>query len=182
MPDYKNGKIYKLWSPQGTDEEVYYGSTCNDLRFRKWDHKSKVNRCNSKILFEKYDDVRIELIEYYPCNNKAELNKKEGEYIRENKCLNKQIAGRTLKEYRDDNKEKYKEYRENNKEKLAEYKREYTLKNREKLIEKNKEYKENNKDQLIEKNKEYRENNKERINERERERRRKKKAEALIKE
>jgi hypothetical protein len=106
MPDYQKGKIYKLWSPQGTDEEVYYGSTCNDLRYRKYGHKNKTHNCSSKILFEKYDDVRIELIEDYPCNNRAELNKKEGEYIRENKCLNKAIAGRTMKEY-------LKVYREN---------------------------------------------------------------------
>jgi len=105
MPDYKNGKIYKLWSPQGTDEEVYYGSTCNDLRFRKYGHKRKDNKCQSKKLFEKYDDVRIELIESYPCNNKEELNKKEGEYIRNNKCLNRCIAGRTEQEYYQDNKE-----------------------------------------------------------------------------
>ena len=141
MLDYQKGKIYKLWSPQGTDEEVYYGSTCNDLRFRKSRHKSK-NDCRSKILFEKYDDVRIELVEDYPCNNKAELNKREGHYIRENKCLNKNISGRTMKEYYEDNKESIKEYykkwKENNKEKYKEYKlkdkdyyKEYYKKNKE---------------------------------------------------
>ena len=141
MPDYQKAKIYKLWSPQGNIEEVYYGSTCNDLRFRKSGHKSK-NDCRSNILFEKYDDVRIELVEDYPCNNKAELNKREGHYIRENKCLNKNISGRTMKEYYEDNKESIKEYykkwKENNKEKYKEYKlkdkdyyKEYYKKNKE---------------------------------------------------
>ena len=161
MPDYQKAKIYKLWSPQGSEEEVYIGSTCNDLRYRKHGHKQKGNSCNSKILFEKYDDLRIELVEDYPCNNKQELNKKEGEYIRENKCLNKQIAGRTLKEYCQDNKEKKNEYdkkwRENNKE----IQREYNKKNKEKK-------------------REYREKNKEKRNETQREWRRKKKEEALI--
>ena len=165
MPDYQKGKIYKLWSPQGTDEEVYYGSTCNDLRYRKRGHKTKNNKCNSNILFEKYDDVRIELVEDYPCNNKAELNKREGHYIRENKCLNKCIAGRTRKEYQ-------KEWNENNKEKI----REYNKNNKEKM----REYYENNKEKCKEHNREYQLKNREKINEKQREYCRKKKEEALI--
>jgi hypothetical protein len=157
MPDYQKGKIYKLWSPQGTEEEVYYGSTIEDLRKRKSKHKySKV--CKSNILFEKYDDVRIEVIEEYPCNSKAELNKKEGEYIRNNKCLNKRIEGRTKKEYQ-------KEYNEINKEKIAERKKKYNEINKEKIAETKKKYKEQNKEYLKEKNKEYREKNKEYLKE-----------------
>ena len=189
MPDYQKGKIYKLWSPQGTDEEVYYGSTCNDLRFRKYGHKYKKN-CSSKILFEKYDDVRIELVEEYSCNNRAELEKREGEYIRENNCLNKNISGRTPKEWREDNKEKILEYKKewykNNKKKLAEQQREYNKNNKQKITEYQKEWRENNREKIAEQQKEYmlkyRENNKEKINEKERERYRKKKEEALIKE
>tara|TARA_R110000787_G_scaffold258125_1_gene363307 strand:+ start:69 stop:620 length:552 start_codon:yes stop_codon:yes gene_type:complete len=151
MPDYQKGKIYKLWSPQGTNEEVYYGSTCDELRFRKNGHKQKSNYCSSKILFEKYDDVRIELVEDYPCNNKQELNKKEGEYIRENKCLNKYISGRTLKEYRQDNKEKIQEYHKNNKEKIQEYHKIWRENNTEVKKDYNKEYYENNKECLLNK-------------------------------
>ena len=115
MPDYQKGKIYKLWSPQGTEDEIYFGSTCDELRYRKNGHKNKRD-CKSKILFEKYDDVRIEIIEEYPCNNKEELNKKEGEYIRNNKCLNQVIPGRTKKEY---NKEYNEKNNEKNKEKVT---------------------------------------------------------------
>ena len=144
MPDYKNGKIYKLWSPQGTDEEVYYGSTCNDLRFRKRGHKNKDNICSSKILFEKYDDVRIELLEEYPCDNREQLNKKEGEYIRNNKSLNNNIPCRTPKEYYQDNKETLsklqKDYCENNKQKISVNKKQYYKNNKETILEKRKEY------------------------------------------
>ena len=38
---------------------------------RKASHKQKSNKCQSKILFEKYDDIRIELLEDYPCNSKT---------------------------------------------------------------------------------------------------------------
>lgn len=168
MPDYKNGKIYKMWSPQGTDEEVYYGSTCNDLRFRKSSHKN-TNVCSSKILFEKYDDVRIELVEEYSCNNKAELNKREGHYIRENNCLNKIIPDRTLKEYY-----------ENNKQKIAEKKREYYKNNKQKITEKKNEWRERNKEKILEQQRERYRKNREKINEYMKERYRKKKEEALI--
>ena len=68
--------------------------------------------------------------------NKEQLNKREGEIIREIGTVNKYIAGRTLKEYYEDNKEKRKEYRETNKDKIKsfdekrkenrkEYKKEY---------------------------------------------------------
>jgi hypothetical protein len=117
MPDYQKGKIYKLWSPQGEENEIYIGSTCDELHKRKSSHKC-LKKCKSKILFEKYDDVRIELIEDYPCNSKGELLKKEGEYIRANKCLNIKIPCRTQKEY-------YKEWSEKNKQKIAEYQKEY---------------------------------------------------------
>ena len=108
MPDYQNGKIYKLWSPQGN--EIYIGSTINTLAKRFGQHKTNYNKCNSKYLFENYTDVRIELIEEYPCNNRMELNKRKGEHIRANDCLNKQIAGRTLQEWWKDNKDKIAEY------------------------------------------------------------------------
>jgi len=145
MPDYKNGKIYKVWSPEGDD--IYIGSTVQPLYKRFHTHKVNTS-CRSKILFEKYDDVRIELIECVPCDNKEQLTKKEGEYIRNNNCVNKQIAGRTMKEY-------CKEYRENNKDKISEYKKEWHENNKDKISEYKKEWHENNKEKI----KEYRSKN-----------------------
>jgi hypothetical protein len=172
MPDYQKAKIYKLWSPQATEDEIYIGSTCDKLYKRKNGHK-RHNDCRSKILFEKYDDVRIELIEEYPCNNRAELEKREGEYIRGNKCLNKQIPNRTIKEWREDNKESIKEYtkeyRENNKEKAQEYNKEWRENNKEKKAETDKNYYKNNKEKIKEKQKEYNNNNKEKIREKQKE-------------
>ena len=131
MPDYQKGKIYKLWSPQGN--EIYIGSTINTLANRLGHHKKPSNNCNSKYLFENYTDVRIELIEEYPCNNKMELNKREGEHIRAKDCLNKQIPGRTRQEYR-----------EANKEEILEKRKDYYKSNKEKIAEKDKKYYENN--------------------------------------
>jgi len=128
MPDYKNSKIYKLWSPEG--DEIYIGSTTQSLAQRKAKHKCHIGVCNSSILFEKYTDVRIELLEEYPCDNKEQLLKKEGEYIRNNNCVNKVVPGRT-------NKESSKNYYENNKEHVKEHHKEYRENNKEKIKERN---------------------------------------------
>ena len=111
MVNYQNGKIYKLWSPLG--DLVYIGSTTQKLCYRlgghKKDYKCGYLQATSKLLFDEYgiENVKIELIENYPCNNKTELLRKEGEHIRANNCVNKCIAGRTKGEEYQDNKEKY---------------------------------------------------------------------------
>jgi hypothetical protein len=175
MPNYQNGKIYSLRSYQTDD--IYIGSTTNPLSKRFYQHKSKYNRwlndsyhyVSSFELF-KYDDVYYELIECFPCNSKDELYKREGEITRETEnCVNKFIAGRTAREWRDDNKEvikeKSKEYYENNKEKVKENRKEYYENNQEVIKEKNKKYYEDNKEVISEKQKQYNEDNKEKIKE-----------------
>ena len=113
--DYKNGKIYVLRSHQ--TDKIYIGSTTTKLTKRLSSHKSKFKLWkNGKFpymtAFElmKYDDVYIELLQGYSCDSKMELQKREGEFIRSMKCVNKVIVGRTDKEYREDNKNKIKEY------------------------------------------------------------------------
>ena len=71
-----------------------------------------------KIL--KKEDAFIELLENYPCSCKEELNKREGELMRENiNCINKCIAGRSTKQYRQDNKDKIQQCRQHNKDKIS---------------------------------------------------------------
>ena len=160
---YSNGKIYSIRSYQ--TDMIYIGSTCQELCNRLSQHRTnyknyllKKSRYISSFKLLEYDDYYIELIEEYPCDNKRQLNRREGDIIRQTEnCINKCIAGRTNKEYKTDNKDKIKEfqkeYRENNKDKIKEY--------RENNKDKIKEYRENNKDKIKEFQKEYRENNKE---------------------
>ena len=90
------------------------------------------NEKNQNILLYRtvnnnWDDWFIELYEEFPCENKEQLCKKEGEVIRLIGTLNSQIAGRTDKEYYEDNKDKLlkqmkdysKTYRKNNKDDIA---------------------------------------------------------------
>ena len=139
--DYKNGKIYSIRSHQ--TDKIYIGSTTQSLSkrfsYHKRDYKKYITSPEKypfTTSFEifKFGDAYIELIEEYPCDNKEQLCKKEGELIRNNNCVNKCVSGRTMDEWRIENKnyiQKYsKEYYEKNKNKIQEYK----LKSREKCF------------------------------------------------
>ena len=122
MPDYSKGKIYKLWSP--STGLTYIGSTCQSIAMRLAGHvRSKKCHDSGKSLnyltsYEilDYNDYRIDLLEEYPCENRMQLNKREGEIILETDCVNKIVAGRTKKQYYEANKEtlnkQSKQYRE----------------------------------------------------------------------
>jgi hypothetical protein len=125
---YKNGKIYTI-RYKNDDSLIYVGSTIGPLYKRFTQHKidSKVQKYENIPLYKKFKETNIidwyiELYEDYPCDRKEQLNKREGQVIREISTLNKKIEGRTDKEYREDNKEKIKEkqkeYEQKNKEKL----------------------------------------------------------------
>lgn len=130
MPDYQKGQIYSIRSYQTDD--IYIGSTCDNLRKRFSSHKSQYkanlkDKNNNISCFKilKYDDAYIELIEDYPCDNKQQLLKQEGVCIRATEnCINRCVAGRTPKQYKEDNKEilkeKRKKYREDNADKIKE--------------------------------------------------------------
>ncbi len=140
MPiNYKKGKIYKIYS-LSNDDLIYYGSTVNKLCVRyakhKFQYKNKMRASNSKIIFDNCDDHKIELVEEYPCDNIEQLRRREGFYIKNNKCLNKNVAGRTPKEWREDNKKIIKKksqiyYKKNRMKKIKQCEK-YYLNNKEK--------------------------------------------------
>ena len=96
MPDYSNGKIYTIRCKTDNDK-IYVGSTTQPLHKRFYGHKrdSKNERFkNIKLYIEinnDWDNWYIELYEIYPCSNKEELCKKEGEIIRLIGTLNTRI-------------------------------------------------------------------------------------------
>ena len=160
MKDYSKGKIYCIRSFQ--TDKVYVGSTIQELSMRMVGHRANYKKyLNGKYhyvsSFEiiQYGDCYIELIKLYPCSCRSELEREEGQYIRNIDCVNKQIAGRTSKEYYKDEKKNFcykgKIYRENNKAKIAVKMKEYREKNKEKIAIKDKKYREKNKAILTEK-------------------------------
>jgi len=179
MPNYQNGKIYKLHSYD--NDLVYIGSTVRSLSQRLGGHKTnfKENRpTTSKQLFQQSDNVMITLIKEVPCNSRHELEAEERKYIESVDCVNKYIPTRTRDEwtnlnkekiakkkkiYNQNNKEKIKIYLKANKEKIAEQQRIYQQNNKEKLVEKKRIYEQANKEKMIARGKIYRQNNKEKI-------------------
>lgn len=144
MVNYQNSKIYKLYSP--SKNLIYIGSTTQLLCKRLAEHLSNYkayNKDNTKKYLTAYlvldcEDYKIELLEEYACNNRQQLEKKEGEYIRNNECCNKIMLGRTDKEYYRDNIDKIKQYRIDNADKIKEYKKQYETNNIDKIKEYNK--------------------------------------------
>jgi hypothetical protein len=158
MPiNYQNGVIYSIRSHQTTN--VYIGSTTQTLAQRLSKHMSGykaylVNgkRYTSSYEIIKYGDSYIELIEECKCPNKMELCKREGYYIRTERCVNKNIMGRTMKQYRTDNADTIKQYRTDNADTIKQYRAD----NADTIKEQRKQYRADNADTIKEqRNKKY---------------------------
>lgn len=154
---YQNGKIYTIRHPE--TDKFYIGSTCKTLKARFNNHKNNYKNETleeaSKVLFNLgCDDCYIELLENYSCNTKKELHKREGDLMRlyKDNIVNINIAGRTQKEYVEDNKEwykdYYKQYRTDNIKKISNYMKEYHKDNKEVILKRVKEYSELNKEKI----------------------------------
>lgn len=154
---YQRGQIYSIRSHQ--TDFIYIGSTTQPLHKRFHEHKNSKRYYTSKEIIQ-YTDAYIELIENYPCNSKKELNRREGQHIRNTEnCVNKQLAGRTKKEYCIDNKEE-----------ILEMNKEYYYANKDNHLQQKKIYYEENKDVILEKSRIYRDANRDEINKKYRER------------
>ena len=168
--DYSQGKIYCIRN--NINDDIYVGSTCQSLSQRMAQHRSILKHGNLggmklyDLMIELGEEnFYIELIEECPCENKDQLRKREGEFIREyHTGLNKKLAGRKSLEYYHDNKDRVKEYnkeyRKENRDKIREYDQKHYWENLEQILERQKRYRENNKDKIKEIMKTYYENNK----------------------
>jgi len=95
-PDYSKGKIYIIRSPN--TPSVYIGSTVSKLHKRFSQHKHPSNKLTSKNIIDS-GDAYIELLEDYPCENRNQLHKREGQLMRATEgCINRYVAGRTTQE------------------------------------------------------------------------------------
>jgi len=176
--DFSQAKVYKIVC--NTTQEIYVGSTTKQYlsqrltahraTFNHW-KKGKGGFVSSYPILER-GNYTIELIEACPCECWDELHSREGYWIKQLDCVNQRVPGRTIQEYRMDNKEqisaKDKEYREANLDKLSEQKKIYREANLDKIKEKNRAYREANPESEKERMKAYREANQDKIKERDR--------------
>jgi hypothetical protein len=134
MPvDYSKGKIYKIIT--NINDDIYIGSTCEPnlgrrLSQHKTDYKYYLNgkkgiyATSFKIL--ETGNYDIVLIENYPCETKDQLHARERYWIENMECVNKNIPGRTVKEY-------CQNYYQKNKDYMNEQKRKWVSENRDKV-------------------------------------------------
>jgi len=84
MSRYANAKIYKLVN--NADNETYIGSSCLPLHKRFYGHKRDSKKHPEQKVYKHlntigWDEVKIILIESFPCENKMELEKRERHHI-----------------------------------------------------------------------------------------------------
>ena len=165
------GRVYKIINK--IDNEIYVGSTFNQLRHRWQGHKKHYNEWingtskNKCSIFEKFkllgiENFKIILIKEYLVyrehkKDRKHLLSKEQLWINKLKCINincafnpikKELKKEYLKQYYQNNKQKIKEYYEDNKDKINEKLKEYRLNNKEKIKETKKQYRLKNKDTI----------------------------------
>lgn len=90
MPNYQNGKIYKMVC--NVTGKVYIGSTTKPyLSSRIAEHKRDLKRAPKKSVNQvlENNDYYYALICNYPCNSKDELTAEERRHIENNECVNK---------------------------------------------------------------------------------------------
>ena len=174
-PQFLQGKIYKLVCK--TSGDIYIGSTCCTLKERLGEHINSyttyINTLGKSMHYKKSyeiledDNYEMQLLENFPSYGKYFLNRREGWYQKNTKCINKKIAGRNNQEYYLDNKEKIdkknKLWAINNAEKVKIDNHNYYLNNKVHLLAYNKKKYEENKKQILDQQKQYYEKNRDKI-------------------
>jgi hypothetical protein len=121
MPDYSNGKIYKIVVDTEEEYKPYVGSTIEELSRRMAGHRAgykywkngKGTHVRSYDLFDKFgiESCKIILLEECSCDSKMKLLMKEREWFDKIECCNKSFPHKTEEDsinynisYRDKNK------------------------------------------------------------------------------
>jgi hypothetical protein len=164
-------QIYDHW-----DGLRYIGSTTKDVYKRLLGHENAYRRYKrGKTTFTTSfnvlcnGDYDISVIERVGVRSVKELRRIEGKYITTMTCVNKIVAGRTLVELRESNKETRLEqgrlYYSENKEKVKATHTLYTEKNKEIIKQRTAKYRERNQESIVAYRKWYKAKNKERLRE-----------------
>jgi hypothetical protein len=164
MVNYNLGKVYKIEPMSGGEEgDVYIGSTA----LPRLSTRMAIHRCSYKgwkedrtglttvyKLFDKYGvtNCQITLLESISAETKDELFACERKWIQSQKCVNKIVAGRTQKQYYQDNRVRLLEQNHQYHEQHKEQSRQYRQDNRVHRLEQLGEWKESNKVHIAEYN------------------------------
>lgn len=176
MKDYSKTKIYYIQ----VGDERYYGHTVRPrLCDRAGQHRADFKNCPERKVYKHMrevgmteKDIKLILVEHWPCKSKDEAEAREAYWIRKAGTLNRNVPQRKPNEWYNDNceymKQKAKEYRKANKQaisnrrkqlrriqvnrlKMSQYKKEWYNKNKSKFLEKAKDYRDENRSEINEK-------------------------------
>lgn len=148
--NYHTSKIYKLVN--NVDDLFYIGSTIELLNSLFLKHKSHAKKYPNIKVYKHlneigWDNVRIELVAYFKCENNDELITEEYRYqLLLKPTLNENRAKRNKKQYDIDNAEKIKAY--TNLESTKARQKQYELENKEHLKVKRAEWLQKNKEKV----------------------------------
>jgi hypothetical protein len=81
-------KIYRICCNE--TGEVFYGYTIIQIDKKMNNLRSKSSKCISKQIINR-DNYYYQVVEYYWCNNKNELESRARWYMENNECINKKI-------------------------------------------------------------------------------------------
>ena len=147
MPDYSNGKVYKIVCD--TTKKIYIGSTTLQLCKRLATHKNDlINYNNGKKRYStsyeilENDNYQIVLLENVKSNNREELLQRERFYIENMECVNRCIPIRGKTEKKKMEKIAKQQYEEKNKESIRKRKQNYYQAKKEYILERCKNYRE----------------------------------------
>ena len=165
------GRIYQMVNMM--TNEKYVGATFSPLHKRLYDRRKYYKQWlrgkfdSDRKLFQNiynygWECFRMELLEEVEVENKQELFKIEGDWIRKLDTFKNGLnsTGYSKEELQ----ERRKTYKEKNKDKIAQQNKKYREKNKEKIQQKNKICREKNKETIQQKKKIYSQNNKNVIN------------------
>lgn len=175
MADYTKTKIYFIQ----VKDKRYYGHTIQTLPQRLRGHKCDYARHSTRKVYQEMravgmtpNDITLEFVEDYPCNDKHEAKEREAHWIRQYGDLNSSIPNRDWRQYRADHIEEVKAYRKINKAKLDQQYKDWKEKNKDKFLAYQKEYRDapHHKQRKKETDKAYAEAHKDKISEQAKER------------
>jgi hypothetical protein len=133
-PNYANTNLYELRTlTEGYENLIYRGKTTRDISKRLYEHlhdyenylRGTRDYCSSFEIVM-HGNVKIELVRVANCRNKKHSNRVEGKFIREVKCVNIMMPGRSKAEgakidyqknkqrYQEQNKKRYQKNKEHN--------------------------------------------------------------------
>ena len=140
----------KVLSYYGYTEDFEPRKRVHETQYRAWvragrpEKLSEVHATTTSVLVMDHQGWTMQEVATIECDDKKDAEELEGEWIRNNECVNRAIPGRTRQEWYQDNPDYNRHYYENNKERIQQQHKEYQETHKEEKREYDKQYRKKN--------------------------------------